>query len=264
MVEHRRHHAARSARRGRHHGAARSVLFGGRQRIGVDFGAGVQRIGVAFRLDPIGRGFAGDFQAAGQYAVVVQSPLDGFAHHGPYPIEVVPDFGTFAVVHILPVGLAFAGAPLLDLRNGGHRVDACGHLQPRGLVGERTAADAVYRPRIGDPALFEPLEQHAVGVEGEYDFGFPDDFGRGDGFEHREDRYVRKVAFARGRQRSVERHAVGIDIAAPFREAFRSPFGSHRVAARRAVADLIEFFERFHNRDFTGAKIGKIPQEKEE
>ena len=112
--------------------------------------------------------------ASGQHAVVVQAALDGCAHRLPDRVEVVPDFGTFAVAHILPEGLALVVAPLLDLRNGRQRVDAPGRFEARGLVGQRPAADAVNGPGIDDFVAFQPFEQHAVGVEGEHDLRFPD------------------------------------------------------------------------------------------
>ena len=101
------------------------------------------------------------------------------------------------------------------------------------------AADAVNGPGIDDFVAFQPFEQHAVGVEGEHDLRFPDDPGRGGRFEHRKDRHVRQVALARGGQRSVEGHAVGVDVAAAFRKPFGGPLGTHRVAARRAAADPV-------------------------
>ena len=166
MVEHGRHDAARTARRGGDDHASRGVLLGGRQRVGVDLGPRLERIVVALRLDPVGAGLAGDLQSSGQYAVVVQSALDRLAHDGPDPVEVVPYFGALAVVHVLPVGFAFVVAPLLDLRDGGQGVDAAGHFEPRGFVGQRAAADAVNLPRIDDLLSLQPFEQHAVGVEG--------------------------------------------------------------------------------------------------
>ena len=239
VVEHGGHDAARPARGGCHDRAARGVFLGGGQRVGVDFGPRGERVGVAFRLDPVGRGLAGDLQPSGQHAVVVQAVLDGCAHRLPDRVEVVPDFGTFAVAHILPEGLALVVAPLLDLRNGRQRVDAPGRFEARGLVGQRPAADAVNGPGIDDFVAFQPFEQHAVGVEGEHDLRFPDDPGRGGRFEHRKDRHVRQVALARGGQRSVEGHAVGVDVAAAFRKPFGGPLGTHRVAARRAAADPV-------------------------
>ena len=250
VVEHRRDDAARSARRGRDHDAARGVLLRRGQRVGVDLGPRLERVGVALRLDPVGAGLAGDLQAAGQHAVVVEPLFDRAAHLCPDRVEVVPDFGPFAVVDILPVGLALVVAPLLDLGDPAHRVDVVRDVEPRRLVGQRPAADAVYLPFVDRPAVAQPLEEHAVGVERQHDLGLPDDLGRGQRFEHLFDGHIREVALARGGERSVERHAVGVDVVAARREAFRRLLGPHRVAARGAVADLVEFFERFHEMPF--------------
>ena len=74
------------------------------------------------------------------------------------------------------------------------------------------------------PSL-SPSNSMPLGWKGSTTSGFQTISVGATGSSTEEDRYVRKVAFARGRQRSVERHAVGIDIAAPFREAFRSRLG---------------------------------------
>ena len=243
MVEHRRDDAARAARRGRYDGAAGSVLLRSRQRIGVNLGAGFQRVGVALRFDPVGAGFAGDFKPSGQYAVVVQAALDRLAHHGPYLVEVIPDFGTFAVGYVFPVSLAFVAAPRFDLADGSQRVDAVRRFETRRLVCQRTSADAVDGPAVRDIACLQPFEQHAVGVEGQHDLRFPNDFGWSERFQHREDRGVGKVAFAGGSQRPVQRHAVGVRIVTAFGETFGGFLGPHRVAARRAVAYFVQLLE---------------------
>ena len=206
--KHCRNHAARPACRGGYDDAAGGILFGGRQGVGVDLGAGFQRVGVALRLDPVGARLAGDLEPSRQYAVVVQAALDRFAHHRPYPVEVIPYFGAFAVIDIFPIGFAFVVAPVLDLRDRRQRIDAGGYLQARTLVRQGTPADAVYRPTVDDLAGFQPLEQHAVGMEGQHDLRFPDDLGRGDGLQHRKDRHVGEVSLARGGERSVECHTV--------------------------------------------------------
>ena len=208
MVEHCRNHAARPACGGGYDDAAGCILFGGRQGVGVDLGAGFQRVGVALRLDPVGARLAGGLEPSRQYAVVVQAALDRFAHHRPYPVEVIPYFGAFAVVDIFPIGFSFAVAPVLDLRDRRQRIDAGGYLQARTLVRQGTPADAVYRPSVDNLAGFQPLEQHAVGMEGQHDLRLPDDLGRGDGLQHRKDRHVGEVSLARGGKRSVECHTV--------------------------------------------------------
>ena len=208
VVEHCRNHAARPACGGGYDDAAGCILFGGRQGVGVDLGAGFQRVGVALRLDPVGARLAGDLEPSRQYAVVVQAALDRFAHHRPYPVEVIPYFGAFAVVDIFPIGFSFAVAPVLDLRDRRQRIDAGGYLQARTLVRQGTPADAVYRPSVDNLAGFQPLEQHAVGMEGQHDLRLPDDLGRGDGLQHRKDRHVGEVSLARGGKRSVECHTV--------------------------------------------------------
>ena len=255
VIEHRRNHTARSARRSRDDDAARGILLGGRQCVGVDLRTRGQRPGVALRLHEIGRCFPRHLQTARQHPVVVQPPLDRLAHRSPDRIEVVPDLGPLAVVHVLPVGLPFAVAPLLDLGDRRHRVDAPRNLQPRRFVGQRPAADAVNRPRIDRLTPFQPFEQHPVGVEGEGDLRLPDNLRRGDGFQHRADCHVREVAPARRGQRSVKRDPVGIDPAATLRKAFCGPFRPHRMAARRPVADLVEFFQRFHIRSFSFSSV---------
>ena len=130
MVEYGRYDAARPACRGRDHDTARGVLLRGGQRVGVDFGPRGERVGVAFRLDPVGAGLAGHLQSAGQHAVVVQPVLYRLAHLGPDRVEVVPYFGPLAVVHILPEGLALVVAPVLYVGDGCQRIDAARHLEP--------------------------------------------------------------------------------------------------------------------------------------
>ncbi len=53
----------------------------------------------------------------------------------------------------------------------------------------------------------------------------PDDLGRGERLQHREDRGVGKVAFAGGSQRPVQRHAVGVRIVTAFGKTFGSFLG---------------------------------------
>ena len=200
MVEHGRHHTARSAGGRRDNDPARGILLGGSQRISVDLGPRGERIGVAFRLDVVGCRLAGHLQTARQHAVVVQTAVDRLAHRGPDRVEVVPDFGTFAIVDILPIGLTLAVAPRLDLGNRRHGVDALRGFEARGFVGQGSAADAEDRPRIDHLAPLEPFEEHAVGVERKDYVGFPDDLGRSHRFEHRADGHIRQVALARGGQ----------------------------------------------------------------
>ncbi len=109
------------------------------------------------------------------------------------------------------------------------------------LVRQGTPADAVYRPTVDDLAGFQPLEQHAVGMEGQHDLRLPDDLGRGDGLQHRKDRHVGEVSLARGGKRSVGvSHGMNRRRDYGVRQNVRQPFfWPHRVAARRAVADLI-------------------------
>ena len=246
VVEHGRHHAARSARGGRHDRAARGILLGRGEGVGIDARPRTERVVVTLRLDHVGAGLARDLQAAGQHAVVVQSPPDRVAHRGPDRVEVVPDFGSFAVVHVFPVGFALAVAPILDFGDGGHAVDPFRAGDARAFVGQRSAAYAVHGPSVDRLALLQPFEQHAVGVERQRNVGAPHDFGRGQGREHREDGRVGEVSLARCGERAVERHAVGVGQRGVRREEFGGFLGSHRVAARRSRAYLVEFFERFH------------------
>ena len=246
VVEHRRNDAARAARRSRDNRTAGGILLGGGQRIGVDFCPRLERVGVTLRLDPVGARLARHLQTARQHAVVVQSVLDGLAHLLPDGVEVVPDFGPLAVVDILPVGLTLVVAPLLDGVDGRQRVDAARLLAGSLLVGQRAAANAENRPAVDDLASAERLEEHAVGVEGEHRLGAPDDFGRRDGLEYREDGHVGQVALARGGERAVERYAEGVGVVAACGELLGRLLGPHRVAARGAVPDFVQLFERFH------------------
>ena len=246
MVEHRRNHAARTARRGRDDRTAGGILLGGGQRIGVDFGPRLERVGIALRLDPVGARLARHLEPARQHAVVVESVLDGLAHLLPDGVEVVPDFGPLAVVDILPVGFSLAVAPLLDVCNGGQRVDAPRLLADSLFVGQRSAADAENRPVVDDRAFAERLEEHAVGMEGEHRLGTPDNLGRGYGLEHREDGHIGQVPLARGGQRAVERYAEGVCPVAACGELLGGLLGPHRVAARGAAPDFVQLFERFH------------------
>ncbi len=83
-------------------------------------------------------------------------------------------------------------------------------------------------------------------MEGRHLVGAPYDLGGCMGRQRVEDGHVGEVALARGRKRTVERHTVGADVGAAFAEQFGRFLGTHRVAARGAVAYLVEFFERFH------------------
>ena len=243
MIEYRRHDGARSAGRSRDDGAARSVLFGRGEGVGIELGAGAQRVGVTLGLDQVGAGLAGNFESARKDSFGSQPPHDGFAHGGPNLIEIIPDSGAFALFDILPEGLPLAVAPLQNLGNMGHGIDVGRRILGGFLVGQSAPADAVNHPFVHGFSRFEGFETHAVGVERQGDVGTPDDFGWSHGLQHGEDRHVGHVPFAGSCQRSVQRYLVPVGIGSPFDECFGCLLGTHRMTARGSGTDFIEFLE---------------------
>ena len=243
MIEYCRHDGARSAGRSRDDGAARSVFLGCGEGVGIQLGAGAQRVGVALGLDQVGAGLAGNFESTRKDSFGSQTPHDGFAHGGPDLIEIIPNSGAFALFDILPEGLPLAVAPLQNLGNMGHGIDVGRRILGGFLVGQSAPADAVNHPFVHGFFRFEGFETHAVGVERQGDVGTPDDFGRSHGLQHGEDRYVGHVPFAGSCQRSVQRYLVPVGIGSPFDECFGCLLGTHRMTARGSGTDFIEFLE---------------------
>ena len=247
MVQHGRHHAARPAGRGCHDPSARSVLFGYGQCVGEDQTARLKALLVARSAHMVGRGAAREVQRTGQDAFVVEPPLDAFAHRLPDFGQVVPDVVRLALLDIFPIGAARAAAPGEDFVERVHFVNLLRLPRRYALFGQLAAADAVNRPCVGGGAGgVERLETHSVGMEGEELACLPHDVDGGGRQQRVDNGAVGHVAAARRGEASVERHAERRRFGMASEELFGGAAGRHGVAARRAGADTVEFFDAFH------------------
>ena len=247
MIQHGRHHPARTAGGRRDNAAARGILFAHRQGIGKDQPPALQAILIPFGLDIIRRSLAPQVQRPRQHALLVEPPLDGLAHHGPHLGQVVPEVVVLALLYILPIAAPRAFAPVEDLGHVVHLIKLGRLVESLPPLGQSTSADAEDRPFVGHLALAVlRTEGHAVGVKGQKHRGLPHNLDRCMGAQRVEDSHIGQVPPARRSQAAVECHLESRRIAVTFQKHFRSLARPHRMAARRAIPYAIYLSYGFH------------------
>ncbi len=116
VIEHSRHHSARSAGGGGHDLAARSVLLAHGKGVAEHQSAALQVGFVAGGSDVVGICAAAQVERAGQYSLLIKAALYRGGHRLPYFCEIFPYFRTLALFDIFPIGLAGVLAPVEYLR----------------------------------------------------------------------------------------------------------------------------------------------------
>ena len=166
--------------------------------------------------------------------------MDRLLHHFPYFGQIIPYLRTFALFDIFPIGMAGFFAPSLYFLDGMHFVDLPLCQLVVGFVCQCSAPDTVNRPVIQLLAAFvKRLEQDAVRVERQEHLRFPGDVGLGHRAQHFENCRIRHVAFACGRQTTIESDIKPHSAAIAFQKHPGSTHRPHRVATGRPVTDPV-------------------------
>ena len=138
-------------------------------------------------------------------------------------------------------------AVLEDLPHVGKllRIDLGDLLALLALDHDLATADAVVGLLGGDlPVLVQRLDGQGVGMEGFDDIGIPGNLHLV--LQDIADGLVGQVAFAGGRQRTVQLRFVGRRVRMIGKKMSRRGPRTHRMAARRTVSDPVEFTQGFH------------------
>ena len=206
MIQHRRQDSARPAGGGRYDASARSVLFGGGQRIRIDVATRIEAPGIALGLDVIGGSLATHPDTTGQNSLVIETAIYRFAHHMPDLLQVIPDFRAFTPLDIFPKGAAVSPAQFKNLCNRRQRIDVVLHML-RLLIRQCPASDTVNRPAIFYLPLRKSFKQHPVRMKRQKDLGSPDYFGGCNRFQHLEDRPIGHVPTTGRCQAAIQRYS---------------------------------------------------------
>ena len=187
------------------------IALGGGQGIGNDEGTALEAGLVGGGTYVVLTGFAAQMKTARDDTFGLESGTDGFLHDVPHVLEVIPDVGGLALLHVFPVVHAFMFDIRQNLGEGGHIInvlfrDACG------FVGKGTATDAIDGPVASGVAVrVEGLEMHSVGMERKNDIRFPD-YVDGYGGCAFEERFVGMVTAAGGGKTAIEGDADGVGV----------------------------------------------------
>ncbi|CCX78497.1 unknown [Parabacteroides johnsonii CAG:246] len=244
MIEHSRHHTARTAGRSRHDLTSASILLGNGQRIRIDHPTAFDAAAIPFGTDHIVGCLTPDSQATGQNPLGLEPVTDCLLHHFPYFGQIVPYLRSFALFDIFPVGMTCFFAPSLYVLNGVHFVDLALRQLIVGFVCQRSTPDTVDRPVIQFLSAFvKRLEQDTVRVERQEHLRFPGDIGLGHRAQNFENCRICHVTFACGRQTTIERNVKSHSAPIAFQKHPGGTHRPHRVATGRSVTDPVYLFD---------------------
>ena len=252
VVQDARHDAAGAAGRSRDDGAAGSVFLGNGQGIGEYETTGTEVGLVAHGLDMIGRCLACQVQRTGQAPVRIQAAFHRGLHRLPDYLEIVPDFRALVHIDILPQAPAGSVAPLGDLREGVHfvHISGCRHFPARSF-GQGAAAHAEHGPFVHDVGFpVDGLEQHAVRVVFEHGFGLPDHPDGRDRLQRVDDGDIGHMTLSCRGQGAIEGNFEAVGVRMLFSKHRGGLERAHGMGRGGAPSNLVEFFERFHQRSF--------------
>ena len=204
MEQHSRKYTARATRGSRHDLTTTSILLRDRQRIGIDQSAALDATAIPFCPDHVIGGFSTDSQATGQDTLCLQTTTHSRLHHLPHFGEIVPDLLTFALLHILPEGIARAIAPCLYILYFLKPIDLSGGQLVERLIRQGSTTNAIHRPSLHAFAILgKRLEQHAIRMERQEQLRLPDNLRRSHWLQHLQDCGIGHVAFSRSGQAAV-------------------------------------------------------------
>lgn len=95
--------------------SATGIFFADGEGVGEDESTGLEVLAVAEGFDIVAGCFALEVETAGENAFVFEASLYGGFHDFPDFVEIVPDFGSFAGIDVVPIVHAAFVAPLHDI-----------------------------------------------------------------------------------------------------------------------------------------------------